>query len=276
MFVTSTPVSLQTCTTNTILAHSLANAVLQTAWAGASWARAGELVRYTTTDLWADADIKNFETMLQTVYLPQCKNGASQISNWDLACLNTAIGIAVFLEDSTAYNNAMNLFQEAVPSAIYMEADGQRPHAARGHTSVKGDWFGQQTWGNPGQSGMMQETCRDLTHSGYSISSISHILETSRIQGKDLYETDTGKRLQAGLEFLTKYALGIKPPTWLCQGKPLQRVLEFVTEIGYNAFATREGLTMNETLAYTLKSRPEGTNSLFYGWETLTHAGNKA
>jgi len=238
-------------------------------------------VRHTTTGLWEDADIKQFETMLRDAYLPACKKGAPRTSNWDMACLNTAIGIAVFLEDSETYNNAMSLFQEDVTSVIYMETDpGKLPDAIRGESmdeaKMKGYWFNQQSWGNPGQSGQIQETCRDLTHTGYSISSISHILETSRIQGKDLYSSDAGKRLQAALEFHAKYAMGAKPPKWLCQGKPLTRVLEFVTEIGYNAFATREGTAMSETLAYTKKMRPEGTNGLFYGWETLTHAENKA
>lgn len=54
-------------------------------------------------------------------------------------------------------------------------------------------------------------------------------------------------------------------------------MLEYVTEIGYNALAFRvDNVTMEQTLQYTEKERPEGTNGLFYGWETLTHAGNKA
>jgi hypothetical protein len=69
----------------------------------------------------------------------------------------------------------------------------------------------------------------------------------------------------------------VKAPEWLCQGKGLQRKMEFVTEIGYNAFAVRGGnQTMAKTKQYTEKMRPQGTNGLFYGWETLTHAENKA
>lgn len=66
------------------LAHTNANAVLQTAWSGASWARAGELVRHTTTGLWEDADITSFENMLRNVYLPACKDGTVKAPNWDL------------------------------------------------------------------------------------------------------------------------------------------------------------------------------------------------
>ncbi len=81
------------------------------------------------------------------------------------ACLNTAIGIAVFLEDSEAYGNAMSLFQETVPSVIYLESDGSLPHAARGLDSsasaLKSRWFNQQSWGHSGQSGQIQVQTSD-------------------------------------------------------------------------------------------------------------------
>jgi len=82
-------------------------------------------------------------------------------------------------------------------------------------------------------------------------------------------------RLKASLEFHTKYSTGTAP-RWLCNGKPLTRDLEFITEIGNNAFGTRLGQKMNYTTEYTKSHRPQGTNKLFYGWETLTHAENKA
>lgn len=277
------------------IGHALDNAVLQTAWAGASWARAGEVIRYTTSGIWADKDIKQFESMLRNVYLPLVKNGDTRASNWDVgeyftrshgavltdpAALNTAIGIATFLEDSTVYDNAMRLFQETVPSVIYLESDGNLPHAARGQSSsasaLKSRWFGQQSWGNSGQSGQIQETCRDLTHTGYSISSISHILETSRIQGVDQYSGDLGTRLRFALGFHAQFAEGAKPPSWLCENKALTRDLSSVTEIGFNALGFRLGNNMPKTQQYTEGHRPQGTNALFYGWETLTHAGNRA
>ncbi|KUJ16084.1 uncharacterized protein LY89DRAFT_648220 [Mollisia scopiformis] len=261
-----------------IKGHALSNAVLQTAWAGASWARAGELIRHTS-NLWASKDITQFENMLRNVYLPPCQNGDTRASNWDVACLNTAIGIAVFLEDSDLYDHAMGLFQETVPSVIYLESDGSLPHAARGLDSstaaLKSRWFNQQSWGHSGQSGQIQETCRDLTHTGYSISSISHVLETSRIQGHDQYSGDLGTRLRFALGFHTQFEQGVTPPSWLCQNKGLTRELSSVTEIGFNALSFRMGNPMPKTQTYTEKIRPQGTNGLFYGWETLTHAGNK-
>ena len=65
-------------------------------------------------------------------------------------------------------------------------------------------WQGQSTF----VTGLTQETCRDFTHTGYGISAISHIAETSRIQGQDLYGTDVGERLRQALGFQAKYELG--------------------------------------------------------------------
>jgi hypothetical protein len=149
----------------------------------------------------------------------------------------------------------MKLFQQTVPSIIYLESDGDLPHAARGQSSsasaLKSRWFGQQSWGNPGQSGQIQETCRDLTHTGYSISSISHILETTRIQGLDQYSGDLSTRLRFSLGFHALFEEGVKPPSWLCQDKGLTRDLSSVMEIGFSAMNYRLGNPMPKTGLYT-------------------------
>jgi hypothetical protein len=82
-------------------------------------------------------------------------------------------------------------------------------------------WYGQSTFQ---EDGVAQETCRDLGHTGYGISSISHISETSRIQGTDLYTGDVGNRLRSALEFNAKYELN-GPISWLCDGKIHKRSL---------------------------------------------------
>ncbi len=82
-------------------------------------------------------------------------------------------------------------------------------------------WYGQSIFQ---EDGVAQETCRDLGHTGYGISAISHIAETSRIQGADLYTGDVGTRLLHGLELNAKYELG-GPISWLCGGKDHTRSL---------------------------------------------------
>ena len=136
-------------------------------------------------------------------------------------------------------------------------------------------WYGQTSFQ---ASGIAQETCRDLTHTGYGLSSISHVAETSRIQGQDLYGGDIGTRLQFGLGLHSGFASGaVSVPDWLCGGS-LKDVDSFgpVTEVGFNALAGRLNRTMTDTAKYTLAQRPAGTDRLFVGWETLTHAGNNA
>ncbi|GGW69206.1 hypothetical protein GCM10010503_53030 [Streptomyces lucensis JCM 4490] len=130
-------------------------------------------------------------------------------------------------------------------------------------------WQGQSTF----VTGLTQETCRDLTHTGYGISAISHIAETSRIQGRDLYGTDVGERLRQALGFQSGYQLGAAVPGWLCGGT-LKPGLGPVTEVGYNALHNRRGVAMTSTGALTLNNRPAGSNNLFVAWETLTHGDN--
>ena len=122
--------------------------------------------------------------------------------------------------------------------------------------------------------GLTQETCRDCVHTGYGISAISHVAETSRIQGRDLYP-QIGERLRQALGFQSTYELGTAVPSWLCGGT-VTRGLGPITEVGYNAMRNRLGFTMTNTQTLTLSRRPAGTNNLFVAWETLTHGDNPA
>lgn len=67
----------------TIKIHSCQNAGIQAGWAGASWTRAAEIIRYTNAG-WASNDIKAFETMLRNVYLPVVIKGTNYNGNWEL------------------------------------------------------------------------------------------------------------------------------------------------------------------------------------------------
>ena len=69
-----------------IKAHTNSNAPLQTGWAGAPWARAAEIIRYTNAG-WAASDITAFENMLRNVYLPEVIVGSSSNGNWELGPL---------------------------------------------------------------------------------------------------------------------------------------------------------------------------------------------
>ncbi|MFJ6900377.1 alginate lyase family protein [Streptomyces hokutonensis] len=256
----------------TITSHTNSNAPLQTGWAGASWPKAAEIIKYTYTGTWTNS--ARFATMLRNVYLPEIINGSNSNGNWELTMMDAAVGISVFLEDRTSYDKAMALFRTRTAAYIYLASDGSVPKTVPSqnlNTTAKivAYWQGQSTF----VTGLTQETCRDFTHTGYGLSSISHVAETSRIQGTDLYGTDVGERLRQALGFQAKYQLGTAVPSWLCGGS-LTLGLGPVTEVGYNALHNRLGIAMTNTQTLTLNNRPAGTNNLFVAWETLTHGDN--
>jgi hypothetical protein len=252
--------------------HTNSNAPLQTGWAGSSWPRAAEIIKHTYTGGWANSG--RFATMLRTVYLPEIINGSNSNGNWELSMMEAAVGISVFLEDRPSYDKAMAKFRTRTAAYVYLASDGDLPKTVPSQNLDTRDkvvkyWQGQSTF----VAGLTQETCRDFTHTGYGISAISHIAETSRIQGQDLYGTDVGERLRQALGFQAKYELGTAVPSWLCGGS-LHLGLGPVTEVGYNALHNRLGMGMTNTQTLTERNRPAGSNNLFVAWETLTHGDN--
>jgi hypothetical protein len=256
---------------STIKSHTNSNAPLQTGWAGSVWPRAADIIRSTYSG-WSQAD--RFATMLRDVYLPEVINGSDSNGNWELSMMEAAVGISVFLDDRTSYDKAVDRYLKRVAAYIYVGSDGALPKTASGaqgsESAVVGYWQGQSTF----TSGLTQETCRDLTHTGYGISAISHVAETAWIQGQDLY-SQIGDRLGQALEFQSKYELGADVPSSLCGGS-LQQDLGPVTEVGFNALHTRLGESLPETQKLTDRNRPAGSNNLFVAWETLTHGDNPA
>ncbi|MFJ6392069.1 alginate lyase family protein [Streptomyces sp. NPDC091972] len=252
--------------------HTNSNAPLQTGWAGSTWPRAAEIIKYTYSGGWANSG--RFATMLRNVYLPEVINGSNSNGNWELSMMEAAVGISVFLEDRTSYDKAMAKFRTRTAAYVYLASDGELPKTVPSQNlntrdKIVGYWQGQSTF----VTGLTQETCRDFTHTGYGISAISHVAETSRIQGEDLYGTDVGERLRQALGFQSKYELGTAVPSWLCGGS-LKLGLGPVTEVGYNALHNRLGVAMTNTQTLTERNRPAGSNNLFVAWETLTHGDN--
>ncbi|MEU1594103.1 alginate lyase family protein [Streptomyces sp. NPDC005708] len=252
--------------------HTNSNAPLQTGWASSSWPKAAEIIKYTYTGTWANSG--RFATMLRDVYLRKVIGGSNSNGNWELSMMEAAVGISVFLEDRTSYDQAMARFRTRTAAYVYLASDGDLPKTVPSQhldtrDKIVSYWQGQSTF----VMGLTQETCRDFTHTGYGISAISHVAETSRIQGQDLYGTDVGERLRQALGFQSRYQLGTAVPSWLCGGS-LTLGLGPVTEVGYNALHNRLGIAMTNTQALTERNRPAGSNNLFVAWETLTHGDN--
>ncbi|MEV6411039.1 alginate lyase family protein [Kribbella sp. NPDC051718] len=255
----------------TIRDHTNSNAPLQTAWSASSWPKAAEIIKHVYGN-WPNSG--RFGTMLRNVYLPEIINGSNSNGNWELSMTEAIQGIGVFLEDRTVYDKAISLYRVRVPAFVYLESDGALPKTKPSQNLNTRDkivayWQGQGTF----VTGLTQETCRDFVHTGYGISAIGHVLETSRIQGIDLYP-EFGERLRQALGFQSRWERNLEPvPSWLCKGS-VNRGLGPITEVGYNALHTRLGIAMANTQALTESRRPAGTNDLFVAWETLTHAEN--
>ncbi|WP_406143098.1 alginate lyase family protein [Streptomyces sp. NBC_01012] len=252
--------------------HTNSNAPLQTGWAGSSWPKAAEIIKHTYTGTWQESG--RFADMLRDVYLPEIINGSNSNGNWELSMMEAAVGISVFLDDKTSYDKAMATFRTRTAAYVYLESDGAVPKTVPSQNldtteKIVNYWQGQSTF----VTGLTQETCRDFTHTGYGISAIAHIAETSWIQGEDLYGTDVGERLRQALGFQSTYELGEPVPDWLCGGS-VNTGLGPVTEVGYNALHNRLGTAMTNTQRLTEQNRPSGSNNLFVAWETLTHGDN--
>ncbi|KAJ6786944.1 hypothetical protein PWT90_04581 [Aphanocladium album] len=256
----------------TVKSHTYSNAPLQAAWVASNWARAAEIIRYTNAG-WSQNDIVAFEAMLRNVYLPLVKNGSRNPNNWELIFNEATIGIAVFLNDRKTYDDTLKRFLRSAAQYFYLESDGPRPVRPAGLSDTQQDswWSGQIARGL--KNGIGMEVCRDLAHTGYGIASVSHVIETSKIQGRDLYHEEVGTRLRYAMEFHTKYdpsGGAVLIPSWLCNGK-LSLHVEDVTEPGWNAL--RNKFSMPYSGNFTLKRRPANSrNGLWVGWETLTHA----
>jgi Alginate lyase len=257
----------------TIERHASGNAGLQTAWSGSTWARAAEVLHHSYPG-WRPLQVSRFARMLRQVYLPRVEAGSATYNgNWDLAEADATMGIAVFLDDHAAFDRAVASFRARVPAYFYLRSDGPLPRPPHGTTittrpKLVAYWFDQGTF----VDGLAQETCRNLTHVGYSIAATAHIAETARHQGLDLY-SEVRDRLRATLDFHARYELGAAAPAWLCGGR-VQAGMGPDAEVAYHHLHDRLGLALPETARLIARDRPGGTDDLFVAWETLTHAGN--
>ncbi|MFF1300230.1 MULTISPECIES: alginate lyase family protein [unclassified Streptomyces] len=254
--------------------HTEEDAGLQTGWAGATWARAAEIVRYSEGAGWPQDRVARFQDMLRTAYLPAVTRKVPAYNgNWDLVMTDAAIGMAVFLDDHQAFDRALQRFRERVPAYFYLEKDGRVPLTPAGSgvntpTKLTTYWFGQKTY----QDGVSQETCRNFKHVGYAIAATAHIAETAWHQGVDLYG-EIKDRLKSALAFHARYQSGEPAPAWLCGGK-VDRNMGPDLEVALNHLENRLGVSVPAAHRLAEETRPAGTDNLFVSWETLTHAGN--
>jgi hypothetical protein len=263
--------------------HTASNAPPQSGWTGAVFPRAAEIIRHTYGK-WPADRVARFATMLKTAYLPITLKGArdpfgsKQLvpnGNWEAVMIEASVGIAVFTDDRVAFDRAIAMWRERLPSYMYMKSDGAlpvspplQPNATPYTAEQIHEYWGGQTEFNA--DGMGQEMCRDAHHLEYGYAAMANVAETARIQGIDLYGPQK-QRIVAAYEFATQFLAGDPIPSWLCGGKLDLKGAIHNWEIGYNHFANRLGIPMPNTKRYIAKIRPTDANHHMI-WETLTHA----
>jgi len=259
-----------------LVKHSLDNEQLQAAWCAEIFPRAAEIIRYSNAG-WLDADVKKFEQMLRTAYLPEVKDGSTRTGNWDTSAIDAALNIAVFLDDHTEFDKAIALWRARTPAYIYLSKDGASPvqpprEAARSASALASYWW------NPKQfvDGISQESCRDrpgggtpgFGHAQYGVAALLNAAETARIQGVDLFQPEQA-RFTAFLELHSKYLNGASTSA-LCNSTIETVGADPMWDIGYNAYANVLGQPLPETKQLLGQIRPtDATHHM--AWETLTH-----
>jgi len=238
--------------------HTDSNSPVQSGWTGTLFARAAEIIRYTST-AWAAADIAKFSSMLKSAYVPFIQSRPGMNGNWELSMADALIQIAVFNDDRPAFDHAIAMWKRRVPEYIYMSSDGPTPVM----DTMASTWNASKYY-----DGLCQETCRDLGHTQYGFAAIINVAETARIQGVDLYTLEA-KRITAGLEVHAGYINAGASSSPACSLSAVSP--DPMWEIAYNEYANRLKMALPNTAQLVKGNRPTGVNH-HMDWETLTHA----
>ncbi|HEY1695243.1 MAG TPA: alginate lyase family protein [Polyangiaceae bacterium] len=260
---------------STLKEHTNSNAPLQSAWAAEVFPRAAEIIRYTNAG-WSPADVQQFATMLEDVYLPEVVDGSTSNGNWDTSMIEATMNIAVFLDDAATFQKAVAMWKERTPAYIYLTSDGplpvQPPRDPKSTSALETYWYEPTAF----IDGLTQESCRDLPNSGtqgfghaqYGVAGIINAAETARIQGVDLFSLEE-KRITAMLELHAGYLNGASVAS-LCKTPIATPSADPMWEIGYNAYANVLGQALPQTEKLIGTIRPTGATHHMV-WETLTH-----
>ena len=153
--------------------HSF-NGPLEAAWAAQKWGRAAEILNSTGAP-WAPSAVAAFATMLQTHSVPMLWNGSCDNGNWELSMIEGLSSIAVFAENATLWQRAMDMWRVRVPAYLYYApVDGPHPAPAPEYCTHPPYW-GKQVVYNASVNGVCQETCRDFGHTGFGIASTFNV-----------------------------------------------------------------------------------------------------
>ncbi|MCU0428714.1 MAG: alginate lyase family protein [Cytophagaceae bacterium] len=239
---------------------------LQGAWIGALLGPAAEIMRSYSG--WSSSDMNQVQNMFKTKFYPVLNTMSTWNGNVDLTQIDAMINIAVFCEDATEFNLALQRLNTRNPAYFYLSTDNATSRSIAGDgNNINAFWSNPSIWVN----GLMQETCRDNGHHAqYAMASALHAAEVAWNQGVDVY-TPNQARYTAALELLAQQIqTGLMQGT--CSNNTTTSSLFATWEIGYNHYHNRKGISLPNTLqVLTNKVRPNGQSDWNIFFEPLTH-----
>ncbi|MGF2687126.1 LamG-like jellyroll fold domain-containing protein [Marinobacter sp. DUT-3] len=238
---------------------------------GYEFANVAEIMR--TYDGWAEADIKQFQDMLVTVFYPLSRrflrehNDAcisNYWANWDLANIAGIQAIGVFADRPDIYQEAMDYL-----------------YTGEGNGALDNLVFHLHA----GNMGQYQESGRDQGHTTLGVALYGAIAKMAWNQGEDVFEY-WNHRLLAASEYIARYNLleevpytpygpncgsVMHVPQWTVSDKQRGHSRP-AWELIYNHYVNRLGMAAPWTEKMAARQRPErsswGGDEL--GWGTLT------
>jgi parallel beta-helix repeat protein len=163
------------------------DAKLLAAWTGHMLCNAAEILRYTNSG-WKAEDITSFSNMLMTAYYPLIRYYYPQANgNWDGAIIHSILAIAIFTDNRSMFNNAVDHYL---------------------HAPFNGSLF---KYIYP--SGQCQETMRDQAHVQLGLGEFAGAAQVAYSQGTDLFSVGNN-RLALGYEFTAGFLMGNKPHSY--------------------------------------------------------------
>ena len=209
------------------------DAKLLAAWTGHLLCNAGEILRYSNAG-WKQSDIESFSNMLLTVYYPLMRYYFPQANGkWNGAIIHSILAIAIFTENRTMFNNAVNHFL---------------------HAPVNGSLF-KYIYPN----GQCQERPRDQAHVQLGLGEFAGAAQIAYTQGVDLFSI-ASNRLALGYEYTAKFLFGEHPHchcTISERAKNIRDDYEYV----YRHY-TAKGIAIPFTKLATDSIRPKASRSI--------------
>ena len=212
------------------------DAKLLAGWTGGNLCNAAEILRATPSG-WDPREVEQFKRLMLTVYYPLFRNFYPDANgNWDAAMIDSILSIAIFCDDRTMFDRAVD-------------------HFLRG-----GGNGGITKYVYP--SGQCEENARDQGHTQLGLGYFARASQVAWNQGVDLY-TAADNRLALGYEFTAKYMLGEDVPVYGVISPQSRGRFSDIYEAVYQHYHLVKGMAM----PYTARAVEKGRE---HGWSALT------